>query len=316
MRRSLNEIVPSLLTNVPQLHKPPARDPFRRSTRVPPVLNAAADRIADPANREELLEWLEKRRVPERARQDIVAETFYRAVTAKNPPPVAEEDGVWLRQIARRVIAAVCKYNADHPLEAVDDEAFVFASNRGENAAEIRDWLEQQYPDDDKGQRTFECVLRHADGAPITELADEHGVSKEGLFKAVQRMREALRQRWLEDFGPLLLLLLVASVTWLRVPGPRPRTTPATTPDTGETAETVTDTKPIERPVTTSPPPEASALRERAVSLCDAGQYTACIRALDSAAALDPAGDANPDVQSMRASAKDAQKASGAKGPR
>ena len=316
MRRALHEIVPSLLQNVAELPTPPAPDPFRRSTRVPPVLNAAADRIADPANREELLEWLEKRRVPERARQDIVAETFYRAVTAKNPPPIAEQDGKWLRKIARRVIAAVCKYNADHPLEAFEGDEYVFASTRDEKAAEIRDWLEKQYPDDEKGQTTFECVLRHADGAPITELADEHGVSKEALFKAVQRMRAALRQRWLEDFGPLVLLLLVASVTWLRVSGPRPTTTPATTPDTTVTAETVTDPTPTERPATVSPRVEATALRENARSLCDARQYAACVRALDSAAAIDPAGDASRDVQSMRARAQDAQNDYGAKGPR
>jgi hypothetical protein len=55
-----------------------------------------------------------------------------------------------------------------------------------------------------------------------------------------------------------------------------------------------------------SPPATAPELRQQAVEACHAGRYRECLARIDEAARLDPAGDADRDVQAQRANALEA----------
>jgi hypothetical protein len=153
-------------------------------------------------------------------------------------------------------------------------------------------WAAGELPDSD-AQHTFDWMLRAGDGEKFEHIARDANLPAPVVRKRVSRLRRFLRERWAAELllAGLLLALGTGVVFYLRQE--RARHDPAPTPDPADPAP--------EREL--SPAERAAPLRRTALEYCGAGDAARCIFELDRAKALDPAGDALPEVVEARRAA-------------
>jgi DNA-directed RNA polymerase specialized sigma24 family protein len=117
-------------------------------------------------------------------------------------------------------------------------------------------------------------------GEDEVAIADDEGVPPERVRKRVSRMILFLREHALTLVAAFVL---IAAGAWQFVH--RPREIPA--------PPEVRDVPPAPQPtdIAPAPPDEAMSLRQRAREECDDQEWFVCLRDLDAARALDPAGE-------------------------
>jgi hypothetical protein len=133
-------------------------------------------------------------------------------------------------------------------------------------------------------------MAREGEGEKLESIAAEANEPAARVRQRVSRLRRFLRARWTAELAAAAgaIVAVVLAVVWLlgrrSPPAPHEEPRPLVLPDLDPLAR-------------------ARIVRDRALRACDAGQALDCLRGLDEAAQIDPAGDAAPNVVDARARA-------------
>jgi len=241
-------------------------------------------RLADPALRR-AIEAAVKRRVSGSDADDIVQAALADVLAAERTPEDAEE--------FRRFVFAVTRNKLfDHfrrrAREAPEDEAHELPADEAPlSARDMLRWAEGKLPDTE-AEHTLEWMLREGDGEKLEHIARDANLPAPRVRKRVSRLRRLLREHWALELGltALGLVLLAAGATVIHEHRAPQIANPELHPE----------------PLPT-PQQRGEALRRLALEQCAAGADQACLDGLDHARALDPAGDAAPEVTRARQAA-------------
>lgn len=244
--------------------------------------------LGDPALRAALLKSL-RQRVPAADVEDIVQATLIEALASKHRPGDAESARRWLWGIARHKVADLHRRGRREVTDEGTDEGAA-PDEAPHDASDLMRWAEEQLPDGEDVPQTFEWLLREGDGDKLEHIADEADIPAPRVRQRVSRLRKHLRSRWALEVAAVAALVGVALLLWWRF-GRHPQT-----PDEDRIVREI----PSAAPPVPSPFEQARELRRAALPRCEANDREACLRGLDEAKRLDPAGDAAPEVQAAR----------------
>lgn len=155
--------------------------------------------------------------------------------------------------------------------------------------------LTKQFEAGDMPEKGAEILAGIADGLSQKEVAAEVGISESAVRHRLARMRKIFAARCAE-LGLLVLLVMVGTLfigVGLPIADPH---------ESGGTSET-TSAATVVRLVTRRE--QAATLRRMADEACDRQRWDECLTALGAAADLDPEGDREPGVESLRERALD-----------
>jgi DNA-directed RNA polymerase specialized sigma24 family protein len=274
--------------------------------------------------------------VPKQEVADVAVDGVCRAVKAMKtcPPRVEKVLPGWLAQIARR--AAIrwlekrnrrAKYEGDMPADAAAEDAYTGDAVETPDAgprpffepsdAEETEGLIGPYLDrivDERDRPILEILNAHAaDEKPYAALAKERGMTEDALdakmrrfrVKYGPRVRKRNRMLLLFRWGGALVGLGVAVAVVLYLLLHRSPDAPALPdPETRPLAPSATASAEAP-PIANEMLARAQAMRTQALEQCKGSHWAECLRGLDAAKALDPAGDDTPEVQNARAMAED-----------
>jgi DNA-directed RNA polymerase specialized sigma24 family protein len=237
---------------------------------------------------------LDKNGVPEAEMPDLVQQVLLHAERSPRTPAAEPDRTRYVNAIARNLAKArYSERRRDAAIEPLaDDDESAQASHPAadhgarELALKLIDAAEAVDP---KGLDWL--VRAKIDGEPVSTIADSAGVSQELVRKRMARLRRRLEHVAVAlGVTASVVLLVMATRAWRggdRVAAPY-------TPD-------IASTKAPEP----TPQERASALRRDALHELDLGDAAACVRHLDEAKALDPVGDAAPEILRARAQAQE-----------
>lgn len=244
-----------------------------------PELGLRAQWLADAELRSNLERFVRRRLRGDEA-SDVVQATIADALASNSAPDDAEGFRRFVYAIARNKVVDHYRRNVrELPDEEVADVA---AAHDPVSARDLLRWAEEELPSSDD-KDTLEWMLREADGDKLEHIAEEAKLPAPRVRQRVSRLRRYLRRRWaaqLAAAGVVGLLLAVGYYYWQE-----------------QKAPPVVQDGPVER---------ARKLRHDALERCKARDYRPCLRGLDEARALDPAGDS---VESVRAARREAERA-------
>jgi len=226
-------------------------------------------------------------KVPLTEVDDVVQATLTDALGAAAPPSGAEAVQRWVYGIARHKIADHFRIvkRGQFPDEA--PEAQPAPDSGQQHARDMLRWAERELPREANAERTFEWMLREGNGEHLEEIAQTEAEPAPRVRQRVSRLRRYFRERWVaQTTTALVLALLALGGSYLfreLTPDPEPPK--------------------AEHP---APLPEYERLRHRAFRECEAEAWSECLRLLDMAMSLDPAGDRRSDVQRRRREAAQA----------
>lgn len=245
--------------------------------------------LADPALRKALAEAV-ARRVPSQEVDEIVQSTLVEALASQTRPTEEGELRRWLFGVARNKVVDFHRRRGREgaPIEAADLAAEDQAPN---DAIDLLRWAEREAPGGAANARTLEWLLREGEGEKLEDIARAESLPAPQVRQRVARMRRHYRARWAMVAAAVVGAALFV---WFRLR------------DEGEQA------KPAPAPSITAPSAEialerAKALRGEGLALCGKAAWDDCVRKLDEAAKLDPAGDQAPAVKEARAAAASAK---------
>jgi RNA polymerase sigma factor (sigma-70 family) len=251
------------------------------STAMPEV--RPVDRLGAPETRRFLNDFV-KRRVGESHVDDIVQTVLVNALESDNIPASESELRRWLTGIAKHKIADLHrKSGRERPEELLEIEAP--APPIEERL--MTEWAEKQVNTSKDATRTLEWMAREGEGEKLEHIAAEERIEAATVRQRVSRMRRWMKERWLAELAAAAVLGVLALLAWQWL-----RKKPAEIVREVPTAEAV------------GPLDQAKLLRKSALDACAADRFDECIRGLDQAKDLDPAGDETPEVQSAREKAK------------
>ncbi len=225
-----------------------------------------------------------RRRVPERDTEDVVQAVLCEALGSPLRPTEPEGARKWIWAVARNKIA---DYHRRARRETFDvPERPVPVSQ--DALADLLRWAVGELPEGADAPRTFEWLLREAEGETLEEIALREQLSPAQVRQRVSRLRRHFRARWTVYAAALGLLAVLLYLT-------------------------VRHRRPAEHGPLVTPAPEQLAARDhgralRVVALraCSDHRWGVCLDGLDAARALDPVGDDAPGVQAARRQALDA----------
>ena len=245
-------------------------------------------RLADPALRR-AIEATVKRRVPGDDADDVVQAALADVLSAARVPEDAEE--------FRRFVFAVTRNKVfDHfrrrVREVPEEEAVEPAAAEAPlSARDILRWAEGKLPDSES-EHTLEWMLREGDGEKLEQIARDANVPAPRVRQRVSRLRRFLRERWAAELMLTALGLVVLTSGALIYYEYHQR------PD--DVAKHAPELRPEPAP---SPEQQGRELRRIALERCQRGDDSECLDGLDRARALDPTGDAAPEVMRARSAA-------------
>lgn len=217
-------------------------------------------------------------RVPERDAEDVVQSVLTDAVATSHAPDDAVEFKKWVMGIARHKVADYYRSRKREVLADPADEPA--ADSAGHDARDLLRWAERELPRGEEAEETFRTMLREGDGEKLEHVAEEGDVPAPRLRQRVSRLRRFFRERW----------ALVAAATIAIVVG------------------VVVARRSLEKPVPIAHEPPGDVergrvLRREGLELCRDLNWAPCLKKLDDARALDPAGDTAPNVAEARSAA-------------
>ena len=225
-------------------------------------------------------------RVPEPDVEDVVQATLADAVAAQKKPAEPGEHRAWVFGIARHKIA---DYHRGRKRNRADsDEVDLPDSAPHHSERDLLRWAEGALPQGEDAKQTLEWMLEEGDGAKLEEIATRVKVPAPTVRKRVSRLREHLRAQWKKELALVFAAALLGLAVYLltREKGPEAH-------------------HPVPAPTLSALPPQeiARGLRIEALRRCEHADYTECLKMLDRAKALDPAGDLAPEISTARAAA-------------
>jgi RNA polymerase sigma factor (sigma-70 family) len=245
-------------------------------------------RLADPRLRR-AVEAAVKRRVRGDDAEDVVQAALADVLSAARVPEDAEE--------FRRFVFAVTRNKVfDHfrrrQREVPEDDAVEPAASEAPlSARDILRWAEQELPDSES-HHTLEWMLREGDGEKLEQIARDANLPAPRVRQRVSRLRRFLRERWAAELmlGVLGLVVLTSGAILHyeqhHTPGGVAQHDPKLRPEPPR-----------------SPEQRGRELRRVALERCNGGDAQQCLDGLDRARALDPKGDAAPEVVGARSAA-------------
>jgi RNA polymerase sigma factor (sigma-70 family) len=236
--------------------------------------------LSDPSLHRDLLRYA-RRRVSEHEADDVVQATLTDALAAERGPDDPEEVRRWVYRIARNKIVDHYRRGKREQLsEPENGEAA--AESAPVSARDLLRWAEKELPPNSDAEHTLEWMLREGDGEKLEHIADDAQLPAPRVRQRVSRMRKHYRARWAAQLAAAALFaaLLVAAWFILRKASP------------GEDD--------IAREDVPSELDRAREIRRRAFEDCDRARWDACLRGLDEAKQLDPAGDSAARVGAAR----------------
>jgi DNA-directed RNA polymerase specialized sigma24 family protein len=237
---------------------------------------------------------LRARRIPDSELDDACQVVLLRAHKSERVPPQDPERTRYIHGIARNVAREYKAVERERP-EIVpfddDDHALAVEPAGHETADLVRKLHDQAAAHDAKG--TEWMVRAKAYGEKEVDIARQEGVPPARVRKRIGRLLGKMRERShaLAAIG-VLVVIAVAALRWAtrdtQEAAPAPNA-PHALPSAGASPDRAPD--------------RARMLRERALEECDAGRGAECLRLLDQARAVDPAGDDDARVRAARSAA-------------
>jgi len=226
-------------------------------------------------------------KVPLTEVEDVVQATLTDALGAAAPPSGAEAIQRWVYGIARHKIADHFRTVKRGQFSDETPEAQPAPDSGQQRARDLLLWAERELPREANAERTLEWMLREGNGEHLEEIARNEAEPAPRVRQRVSRLRRYFRERWVAQTTTALILALLAlgGAYLFRELTPNPEPPKA------------------EHPL---PLPEYERLRHRAFRECEADAWSECLRLLDRAMSLDPAGDQRSDVQRRRREAAQA----------
>jgi RNA polymerase sigma factor (sigma-70 family) len=227
-----------------------------------------------------------RKRVPERDVEDVVQATLTDAVTSASRPEDPDALRRWIWGVARHKVADFHRRSRREEFD--EPEVAVQADTREAN--DMLRWAMQNVPEG--SEETLQWLIREADGEKLESIAESAQVPPARVRKRVSRLRAHLREHWKREVIALAALGVTLGVALWILRKPRIE-------DIGP--EIARPEMPVERPELK----RAKLLRQEALDLpgapCQSPTTTdECLRMLDQAKELDPAGDTAPAIQTVR----------------
>jgi len=235
--------------------------------------------LADPELRRFLLEFV-RRRVNAVEADDIVQTVLCDALVAKNLPTEKEELRKYLLGIARHKVIDTHRRTAR---EEIGDPPELVASPPPVEEESLLRWAEKQAPMTEEAQKTLSWMAREGEGEKLESIAADERVPAARVRQRVSRMRRWMKERWIAELAAVAALGVCAFVLW-RILRQTPEGPEIVKPDISA------------EPIRNDALERAKLLRAEAIKSCDEGAYDRCLKGLDEAKALDPAGDTAQDV--------------------
>ena len=238
--------------------------------------------LSDPEFRRALGSYV-RRKVRAEDADDVVQSVLVEALAAPSIPPTVTEFRRWIFAVARNTIA-------DHYRKRKNTEELgEHGKEHGEfDWIELERWLERLAIRGNDHVQTMQWMAREADGEKLEHIAQSEGLPAPRVRQRVSRLRRFLRKHWQAELALIAAIAIVSLVLarkWER----------------GQTKPTIVPSPEFIAPEIA----RGKETRRRAFEACDRQEWQPCLESLDEAKRLDPAGDATPDVQSLREKAKD-----------
>ncbi|MBI2389636.1 MAG: sigma-70 family RNA polymerase sigma factor [Deltaproteobacteria bacterium] len=239
--------------------------------------------LADPSLRAALVAMV-RRRVPAPEVDEIVQATLTEALASRGCPDDPERIRRWVHGIARhKIVDFHRRHRREHTAHEHESEVLesVPADSAPHDAVDLLRWAEREMPE--THGRTLEWLLREGEGEKLEEIANEAALPAPQVRQRVARLRRHFRTRWAAQVAAavaLLALAIVAAALLRR-----------------------TDREAVKPVIAPDPVARARELRRESLSKCAAGAWDPCVKGLDEAAALDPAGDSADEVRKAREAA-------------
>ena len=154
-------------------------------------------------------------------------------------------------------------------------------------------------------ERDAQMLSLKREGLTDGQIAEKLGIAQQTVSNRIAMARKKMRQKWQQRVATLSALTLAVAVLivvgWhkreeiarffhLESPAPAPAPAPE---------------RPVPEPSIPVALQEAGKLRSEASDACGKGDFATCSDRLEAAAKLDPAGDRDPGVRSLRDSVED-----------
>lgn len=230
-----------------------------------------------------------RRRVPSADAEDVVQTILCDAVASPRLPDEPQELRRFLIRVAHNKVVDHFRRNkrmsGEEPPEIEVAPAPI-------EARELVGWAEKQAGKSGEAAKTLDWMAREGEGEKLESIAEEERVPATRVRQRVSRMRRWMKEKWLAE---LALVAAIGAVLFLILrPEPEP-----------EPEVLLPEPVPSAPDPTPSPIEEGRRLRAEALKVCEAGDPYGCLKGLNEAAALDPAGDTAPEVQEARKKAEE-----------
>ena len=231
-----------------------------------------------------------RRRVAAADVEDVVQTILFVVMTDPRRPQVEPDLQRWVAGVTRHKIADHHRALRRVPTLDAELDAHEAAEDRPPEAKDLLRWATRAAPPGN--EETLEWLLREGEGEELESIAAQAQVPAPRVRKRVSRLRAHFRAHWQKELALLAALgLLVLGLGWaLRKPRPEP----------------VANDPSVWGPGRMGASSPAEDLRRKATEACIVRDYAGCLRDLDAAKQLDPAGDARPELQQMRREASSA----------
>jgi RNA polymerase sigma factor (sigma-70 family) len=221
-------------------------------------------------------------RVPAQDAEDIVQSALIEAIGSPHAPSEPEALRRWLFGVAKNKIVDFHRKQRRETFELPEVEA----ARATHEEKDLLRWAEGALPEGGEAEQTLEWMLREGEGEKLEAIAASEKLPAPRVRQRVSRLRRHLKANWQREVAVLAALGVIVTMIVLYLRGKKDeditrdiRPVPSVAPDKVEMAKRT---------------------RERALERCQKSDWTGCLRDLDEAKALDPAGDTAPAVQKAR----------------
>lgn len=231
-----------------------------------------------------------RRRVPAADVEDVVQTILFVVMTDPRRPAVEPDQQRWVAGVTRHKIADHHRALRRVPTPGAELDEHEADADEPPEAKDLLRWATRAAPPGN--EETLEWLLREGEGEELESIAAQAQLPAPRVRKRVSRLRAHFRAHWQKELALLAALGLLALALGSALRKPRP--------------EPVANDPAVKLPERMGAASPAEDLRRRATEGCIVHDYAGCLRDLDAAKQLDPAGDARPELQQMRREASSA----------
>jgi RNA polymerase sigma factor (sigma-70 family) len=230
----------------------------------------------DPDLRSALVAMVRKR-VPESEVEDIVQQALAEAIESPHAPTDSESLRRWIFGVAKNKVVDYHRRAGRESFDLPDVEG----TPAPHVEADLLRWAEKNLPEGAENKKTLDWMLREGEGEKLESIAESEKLPPPRVRQRVSRLRRHFKENWQREVALLAALGVIVSavvIFMLKKDGPEPIT------------HDIVD-------------PRAEKVRRLALERCAHDEWKPCLEGLDEARRIDPAGDAQPEVQKARQAA-------------